>query len=62
MVFIKKFMCQAMVVHAFNPKLGKQRQVDLCESEDSLILEDSQGYILEGLCLKNQTKPKPTKL
>jgi hypothetical protein len=26
-----------MVVHAFNPELKRQRQVDLCEFEASLI-------------------------
>jgi hypothetical protein len=41
------------MVNTFNPPaLEKQRQVDFCEFEDSLV------YI-EGCCLKNKTNKKP---
>lgn len=49
-----------MVTHTFSPSYlrGRQKQVNPCEFEDSLVyseLQDSQGYV-EWPCLKNQNK------
>ena len=37
----REIMNWAVVAHAFNPALGRQRQVDLCEFEASLAYRAS---------------------
>ena len=46
-----------VVAHTFNLALERQRQVDLCEFEGSLVYSAFQGYI-EKPCLKKEKKKR----
>jgi hypothetical protein len=46
-IFKKKILCRAVVVHTFNPALGRQKQMDFwIRGQPGLQSEfqDSQGY------------------
>lgn len=61
-IYIKKYLSLAAVGHAFNPST-KQKQVDLCELEDSLVYRASSktARAAQRNCLNKQRNKEANK-
>jgi hypothetical protein len=57
---LEKRLNYEVVAHTFNPSIGRQRQVDLCELGACLGYMDSQGY-MEEPCLEIPLYTTPPK-